>query len=118
MPVNWIFRAAAILALLGVGLGAAGAHGMKPALVAFGTTDLWATAVLYQLIHAVALLALAAADRASRLLAGLWIAGLICFSGSLYALSLMEAKAYLWPVTPLGGLLLMAGWALLVVRGR
>lgn len=106
------------MGLAGVILGAMGAHGLKPSLSAHGTVDLWGTAVLYQLLHAVALLALAAMDRASRLLAVLWIAGIVCFSGSLYILSLSELKAYLWPITPLGGLMLLIGWALLAIRGR
>ncbi|MEI9896956.1 MAG: DUF423 domain-containing protein [Chthoniobacter sp.] len=118
MPTSWIFRSAAAIGFLGVILGALGAHKLKPALSAHGTADLWETAVLYQLLHVVALLALAATDRASRLLAILWIAGVVCFSGSLYVLSLSELQAYLWPVTPLGGLLFLIGWALLIIRGR
>jgi uncharacterized membrane protein YgdD (TMEM256/DUF423 family) len=118
MRVSWTFRAAAVLGFLGVVMGALGAHGLKPELAAFGTADLWVTAVMYQLLHAVALLALAVADRASRLVAGLWIVGLIFFSGSLYFLALSEFKAYLWPITPLGGMALLVGWAVLFVRGR
>lgn len=118
MPASWTFRAAALLGLLGVAMGAFGAHALKPTLAAFNTADLWQTAVFYQLVHALALLALAIADRASRLLTVLWLAGLLCFSGSLYLLAVTELKAYLWPVTPLGGLLLMAGWLLLILRGR
>ena len=118
MPTSWTFRVAATLGLLGVALGAFGAHALKPTLSAFQTADLWQTAVLYQLLHALALLTLAATDRASRLLTVLWLVGLLCFSGSLYLLAVTEWKAYLWPFTPLGGLLLMGGWLLLVVRGR
>jgi Uncharacterized small membrane protein len=117
LPAGWTFRAAAALGFLGVALGAIGAHALKSALNSFGTEAQWETGVLYQLIHAVALLALSATDRASRALAVLWIGGVILFSGSIYLLSLSVAK-WLWPVTPIGGLMLLAGWLLLAVRGR
>lgn len=116
-PVGWTFRVAAALGFLGVALGALGAHALKPALNSFGTEAMWETGVLYQLVHAVALLALSATDRASRALAILWIGGIVLFSGSIYFLSLSEAK-WLGPVTPIGGLMLLAGWVLLAVRGR
>ena len=117
MRVSWTFRAAAVLGFFGVVLGAAGAHGLKQALSSFDTADIWGTAVFYQLVHAVALLALAAAGRASQVLAALWIAGIAIFSGTLYVIALSELK-WLGAVTPIGGLLLLAGWLLLAIRGR
>ena len=117
MPASWTFRAAAALGFLGVALGAFGAHALKPTLAAFGTADTWQTAVFYQLVHAVALLALAATDRASRVLAGLWIGGVAVFSGTLYVLAVSNLK-WLGAITPLGGVLLLAGWLLLAIRGR
>ena len=117
MRVSWILRAAAVLGFLGVALGAFGAHALKPALAAFGTADIWETAVFYQLVHAVALLALAAIDRASRELAVLWIGGIVIFSGTLYILSL-SGERWLGAITPIGGVLLLAGWLLLAIRGR
>jgi uncharacterized membrane protein YgdD (TMEM256/DUF423 family) len=117
MPVSWTLRIAALLGFLGVALGAFGAHALKAKLEAFGYTATWETAVLYQFIHAVALVALAATDRASRLLASLWIAGVAIFSGSLYVLCLTNVKAF-GAITPVGGVLLLAGWAVLAVRGR
>ena len=83
------------------------------------TTALWQTAVSYQLIHAVALLALAGWRREGpagrrRQTAGMcWIVGVLLFSGSLYGLALGGPRA-LGPVTPLGGLALLAGWALVI----
>jgi uncharacterized membrane protein YgdD (TMEM256/DUF423 family) len=77
--------------------------------------DLWNTAVLYHLIHAPALLWAATAER---LLAGVilcWSLGVILFSGSLYALALTKISV-LGAITPIGGLLLMAGWALVGIR--
>jgi uncharacterized membrane protein YgdD (TMEM256/DUF423 family) len=117
MPTSWTFRAAAALGFLGVALGAFGAHGLKQALNNFDTADIWGTAVFYQLVHAVALLALSALDRVSRLLAVLWIAGIVIFSGTLYVLALSDLK-WLGAITPIGGLMLLVGWVLLIVRGR
>ena len=91
-------------------------------------TQTWDTAVKYQLIHAVALLALAAWAEArrskspdgQRLLgwaARCWLVGSVLFSGSLYALA-MGAPHWLGPVTPLGGLALITGWVLVAVAAR
>jgi uncharacterized membrane protein YgdD (TMEM256/DUF423 family) len=110
--------AAAVLGGLGVALGAFGAHALKPTLTAHATLATWQTAVLYHLIHAVALLGAAgwrdANGRPLTLLgwiAGCWIGGILCFSGSLYLLAL-QGPRWLGPVTPLGGLAFVAGWGL------
>lgn len=116
-PVSWVLRTAAALGFLGVALGAFGAHSLKARLAHFGYTATWETAVFYQLVHAAALVALAAAGRASRPLAILWIAGVAIFSGSLYVLCLTDVK-FLGAITPVGGVLLLAGWIVLAVRGR
>jgi len=117
MSAGWVFRAAAALGFLGVALGAFGAHALKAQLAAFGYTATWETAVFYQLVHAVALLALAAVDRVSRVVAILWIAGVAIFSGSLYVLCLTDIKV-LGAITPIGGVLMLVGWAMLAIRGR
>jgi uncharacterized membrane protein YgdD (TMEM256/DUF423 family) len=113
---RWILAAAGTLGFLGVALGAFGAHALKNTLVARGSADTWHTAVLYQLVHAVALLALAAWRQASGSVIGpvvwCWVAGVVFFSGSLYWLALGGSRL-LGPVTPLGGLCFLAGWALL-----
>lgn len=113
---NWILTLAGLLGATGVGLGAFGAHALKSTLEAHGTLETWWTAVAYQLIHAVALLALGAIRGfgygRTDVVAGCWGAGVLCFSGSLYALALGGPKL-LGPVTPLGGLLLIAGWLVL-----
>jgi uncharacterized membrane protein YgdD (TMEM256/DUF423 family) len=98
--------AAGLFGFSGVALGAFGAHALKDTLAAHGTTATWQTAVLYHLIHAVALLAFAGGRWAGRC----WIAGIVLFSGSLYALALGGPKL-LGPVTPLGGLAFLSGWA-------
>jgi uncharacterized membrane protein YgdD (TMEM256/DUF423 family) len=104
---------ASLLGFSGVILGALGAHALKAQLTATGQVETWNTAVLYNLIHAVAILAVALRQedsRGSRLLAaGCWASGVVLFSGSLYALSL-GGPHWLGPVTPLGGVLLLIGW--------
>jgi uncharacterized membrane protein YgdD (TMEM256/DUF423 family) len=79
----------------------------------------WKTAVDYQFVHALALLliGLLAAQRPSPALhAAVWCmaAGVLLFSGSLYALTLSGVRA-LGAITPFGGVLLIVGWALLLV---
>jgi len=111
------FRIAAVLGLLGVALGAFGAHALKPTLAAFGTADVWETGVIYQLVHSVALLVLAAVGRADRWLTLLWAVGIVIFSGTLYIYATTGLKGFAI-VTPLGGLAFLAGWALLIIRGR
>ncbi|MFP4541483.1 MAG: DUF423 domain-containing protein, partial [Opitutales bacterium] len=75
----------------------------------------WETAVLYHLVHAVALLALALAGTetpgagARRWTSRLWITGVVIFSGSLYLLCL-TGQTWLGAITPLGGVALLAGW--------
>ena len=116
---RWITLAAGLLGLTGVGLGAFGAHALKDTLTANGHLETWRTAVLYQLLHAVALLALASGREIhsgpDRRTAACWVAGVLLFSGSLYWLSLGGPR-WLGPVTPLGGLAFLAGWALVVYR--
>lgn len=110
------FRIAAALGALGVALGAFGAHALKPTLAAFGTADIWQTAVFYHLVHAVALLALAAAGGAGRLITWLWVPGVAIFSGTLYVLATTGIK-WLGAITPIGGTLLIVGWIVLLARG-
>lgn len=108
---------AGLLGASGVALGAFGAHALKGALAAAATREVWETAVRYQLLHAAALLGLAAwlrsssgsAARRALWAARLWAAGTLLFSGSLYALALGGPR-WLGPVTPLGGAALIAGW--------
>ena len=107
--------AAGLLGFTGVGLGAFGAHALKDTLTANGTLSTWQTAVLYQLVHATALLGLAGWAEGwpkIRWAARCWVAGVVLFSGSLYGLALGGPKI-LGPITPLGGLTLLAGWLLL-----
>lgn len=106
--------AAGALGFIGVSLGAFGAHGLRDRLATMGTIATWQTAVLYHLLHSVALLALAAwKDESAKpaWIAGAWVAGIILFSGSLYGLALGGPKL-LGPVTPIGGVCFLVGWYL------
>jgi uncharacterized membrane protein YgdD (TMEM256/DUF423 family) len=103
-------RLGAVLALLGVCLGAFAAHGLKPTLLENGTWDVWQTAVLYQFIHALAMLAL---GQGTSLRTGplvCWGIGVVMFSGSLYILAICPTWRWIGPVTPLGGAAFIVGW--------
>lgn len=108
----------ALSAAIAVGLGAFGAHGLRGVL----TPDMLAvfeTGVRYQMYHALALVVLGLARpvapcRLLKVAGGLFVVGSVCFSGSLYLLTLAGTKG-VGMVTPLGGLMLIAGWVVLAV---
>lgn len=108
----------ALSAAIAVGLGAFGAHGLRDVL----TPEMLAvfeTGVRYQMYHALALVALGLAGcawlgRLAAVAGGLFVAGSVCFSGSLYLLTLVGTKG-IGLVTPLGGVMLLAGWAVLAI---
>lgn len=107
-----------ILGFLGVGFGAFGAHALKARLSPELLT-IFETGVRYQMYHALALLATAALMSRSEgravIVAG-WsfTAGILIFSGSLYALAL-TGVTILGAVTPIGGLAFLIGWAALTI---
>ena len=110
-----ILAAGAILAGTAVALGAFGTHALKHQI---GATQFgwWETAAQYQMWHALALVALGLSGaRWARLPARLLGAGAILFAATLYAMAL-GAPRWLGAVTPLGGLAMIAGWALLAFR--
>lgn len=111
-----IRRLAAISGFITVGLGAMGAHGLHATISQIDKgPEWWSKAVLYQGVHAAVLLALSASTRPSRAAAWCFFAGSLVFSGTLYAMAL-GAPRWLGAVTPIGGLLLLAGWLLLLRR--
>ena len=113
--------AAGLLGLTGVALGAFGAHALRESLLERSMTTAWETAARYQLVHAVALFAAAAWQNTSQGIvirrfswaANCWVAGTVLFSGSLYLLALGGPR-WMGPVTPFGGLALLAGWVCVV----
>lgn len=108
----------AVFGFLGVAAGAFGAHALRDTLPP-DRLQVFETGARYQLIHALALIAVALAlDRAASgaLTAAGWlfVLGQVIFAGSLYALALSGVR--LWgAVTPLGGLCYLAGWILLAI---
>jgi uncharacterized membrane protein YgdD (TMEM256/DUF423 family) len=110
-PSVWLITAS-LLGTLAVGLGAFGAHGLR-GTVSPEQLASWTTATQYHLLHSVVLLALALfalySGRSIWLPALLLSAGIVLFSGSIYLLVLTDLR-WLGPVTPIGGLCLIAGW--------
>jgi len=102
-------RVGAVFGFLAVSLGAFGAHKLQPQLEANETLAIWNTAAFYHLVHAVVTVA---AGRLSALAGWLWVGGITVFSGSLYILALTNIR-WLGAITPVGGILLLAGWACL-----
>lgn len=105
-------RLAGLAGFLAVALGAFGAHLLKSRLELLGTAAIWQTAVLYHLVHAVALLAIALGRPVHRWVPPLFAAGIVIFSGSLYVLALTNVKQ-LGAIAPLGGACFLVGWGLL-----
>lgn len=112
-----------ISGFLAVALGAFGAHGLKARLadVADGAKRLgwWETAAHYHLMHALALGLVAfviARAPAARFAGVAFLLGTLLFAGSLYLMALGGPR-WLGAITPLGGLSLLAGWAILAWCG-
>lgn len=108
------FGIGALLAGLGVMAGAFGSHALR-ARLAPDMLNVFEVAVRYQLIHALGLMAVAWASTrwpgaAVNAAGGLFIAGIVLFSGSLYLLTILGTRG-LGIVTPIGGVLMAAGWA-------
>ena len=116
-----ILLAAGLFGATGVALGALGVHALEASLTERGMMHAWDTAARYQLFHAMALLGVAAWQRsasgaaASRAAwaARCWSAGIVLFSGSLYGIA-AGGPRWLGPITPLGGVALIAGWGCLI----
>lgn len=110
--------AGAVFGLLGVALGAFGAHALKSTLTANYSLETYELAVRYQFYHAFALLVIGLLMERTN---SKWLgysaicmtAGILLFSGSLYALAFKTGKMVAF-VTPIGGAFLIAGWVLIV----
>lgn len=111
--------------LIGVAAGAFGAHGLREK-VSPRDLEIWQTGAHYQQLHAVALLAVALwalhahAHAQATALHGvamaLFTAGILIFSGTLYAMTLGGPR-FLGAITPLGGLCLLGAWATVALIG-
>ena len=109
--MNWS-RIAACLLGLAVILGAFGAHGLKSRLDAY-QMGVYEKAVFYHFIHGLGMLFAATAPNLSNQsktqICGLFTAGILLFSGSLYCLAL-SGITVLGAVTPFGGVAFIAAW--------
>lgn len=107
----WII-VSALSGMVAVGMGAFGAHALRNRLDA-RLMEVYTTAVQYHLAHSVVLLALALFARVTQqsinLPAGLFSAGIVLFSGSLYALALSGVRP-IGMITPIGGVAFLLGW--------
>ena len=113
--INWIGIAAINMAIA-VALGAFGAHGLKNSASA-QQLEWWHTATLYLFVHALGLLLvglLIQLKYLSHTTAWLLQIGVIIFAGSLYAMTL-GAPRWFGAITPIGGILMIAGWLWLAV---
>jgi uncharacterized membrane protein YgdD (TMEM256/DUF423 family) len=117
--MKWLFLSAGLSGMLSVMLGAYGAHGLKSRL-SEDLMNTFQTGVEYQMYHSLALLIagmLAYQWPETQLIRWsgyLFLVGMIMFSGSLYLLSLTGLRIF-GPITPLGGLVLIAAWLLLTM---
>lgn len=118
MKPNFLLLAS-LSALTGVGMGAFGAHGLKT-VISPEMLAVYQTGVTYQMWHALGLIGVALIHRQasnSKLLhwAGwLMFAGILLFSGSLYALALLN-HTWLGMITPIGGVCFLTAWLLIAV---
>lgn len=118
-----IIITASFFGMLAVIAGAFGAHGLK-AVLSQQQMEVWHTAVQYHFYHVFALLFLStfARFKSGLIMASyyLFTVGIILFSGSLYLLACRDILGWGWipamgPVTPLGGVLFIAGWVTLAL---
>jgi uncharacterized membrane protein YgdD (TMEM256/DUF423 family) len=115
LKASTILQTAAVFGAIAVGIGAFGAHGLKPMLEASGRLETFETAVKYHFYHSLALfgLGILALIRPEWKKLGLsywgFTLGMVIFSGSLYVLCL-SGITWLGAITPLGGVALILGW--------
>ncbi|MBA3902051.1 MAG: DUF423 domain-containing protein [Bacteroidetes bacterium] len=113
------FATGCVLCAIAVGIGAMGAHGLRNVLDPY-SLEVYKTAVLYHFLHSIGIIILSfipALQRGKLIRLAFWLllGGIILFSGSLYLLSTKSLWTelplnWLGPLTPLGGLLFIAGW--------
>ena len=121
MTTLFIIRTAALLMFLAVAMGAFGAHALQDRFGPY-EKDLWSKANFYHFTHGAGLLLIALLARVDSLtetevarIAGVMLAGLVVFSGSLYLLALSGYRA-LGMITPIGGTLMIISWVMLFLK--
>jgi uncharacterized membrane protein YgdD (TMEM256/DUF423 family) len=124
MNKKTMMKMAALSGFLAVVLGAFGAHGLRPMLDE-KTLHAYETGVLYQFFHTLILgvMAFSSGENKGRFFSNsalFFTSGMVCFSGSLYAIAFSRAAGFdlswLGPITPVGGLMLMVGWLFLLIH--
>jgi uncharacterized membrane protein YgdD (TMEM256/DUF423 family) len=115
--MNKFFTIGCLFAALGVAAGAFGAHGLK-SVFSPDMLAVYETAVRYQMYHAFGLIIVGIfaenenANSRARMAGRCFIAGIVLFSGSLYALTLTDIR-WFGAVTPIGGVAFIVGWVML-----
>jgi len=109
----------ALFGMVGVGMGAFGAHALDGVLKANGRQSVYETAVQYQFIHALAILFTSSAIRRwpgnlTRAAGILFTIGTVFFSGSLYVLAIFNIS-WMGAIAPIGGVALILGWLCLIL---
>lgn len=120
MKQEIIIITAAIFGMLSVIFGAFGAHALKK-ILSSEQLQSFETGVKYQMYHAIVLLVLGSSGIViSYSIYYCFTIGIVLFSFSIYGLVLSDSKGkklkFLGPITPIGGLLLVVGWLLLLIR--
>ena len=116
--MKFILVTAGIFAFLGVALGAIGAHAFKNLLETTGKLAQYETAVQYQWYHTFGLFALAGLFHLTGKTEFIYsayfmMAGILLFSGSLYAYSLTATKVFAH-ITPVGGFAFLIAWGIMI----
>ena len=111
----WILKTGVIFSILSIVIGAFGAHALEN--IISDKIEVFKTAVQYQIFHALALILIGLIVKSYsldlNLVAYLIIFGIILFSGSLYLISIFKIS-FVGVITPVGGLLFISGWLLLL----
>jgi uncharacterized membrane protein YgdD (TMEM256/DUF423 family) len=113
---QWVITGA-ILAAVGVAIGAFGAHGLRATFAANGREGTFHTGNQYHMYHALALFIVAwlrtqTAERWIQWAGYAFVAGILLFSGSLYALAITDVGIF-GAIAPLGGTAFIVGWLVL-----
>ncbi len=120
MKTKYIAAAGALFCALAVAFGAFGAHALNGLLTTNGKLETYKIAVNYHIFHALAILILSVLNgliklENIKLIFWCFVAGLILFSGSLYAIAITGISK-LGIITPFGGVLFILAWILLIYQ--